>query len=79
MAMSKSIGKFACRAFFVVLGPALLTVWGRRLDRSHIVWPLAPGAPITASLVALGMILLAAATRALWSYRRVDDGSSPMC
>lgn len=68
-----SVGKLAYGALFMLVLPALLWVWGRRLDR--IVHLPAIHAPVVGALIAIGGAMIAAlGIRALW----VHGGGLPM-
>src|SRR5262245_4285399 len=70
-----AIGKLAYGLLFVLLWPALLAAWASRLDQSAFVtWPLPLAQPVAASALVGGIILIAAAMRALW----VHGGGLPM-
>jgi protein-S-isoprenylcysteine O-methyltransferase Ste14 len=69
------IGKTAYGLLFVLLWPALLAAWAFRLDQSALVtWPVPLAVPVAASALVGGIILIAAAMRALW----VHGGGLPM-
>src|SRR4051794_2047064 len=69
------IGKTAYGLTFVLLWPALLAAWACRLDQSAFVtWPVPLAAPVAASALVSGIVLIAVAMRALW----VHGGGLPM-